>query len=95
MSDHVDGLLITIADRSFFIPRDDLSTFRLPESATIPDDDGAEEVSGFISAGTTSTSTDPVPSPTVSLRGVRFDPVGGEMFFSSVMGHALTRSRVC
>ena len=89
-SQMVDGAMIAIADRVYFIPRDELRSYRVPdEVADAVHEQLAEEVSGFsIDAGQ------------ASVFGVRFDPLyspksGGfgpkePLQFSSLIMHCVT-----
>jgi hypothetical protein len=86
MSDEaVDGAMIIIDEAMFFIPRDDLRAFRLPDAAAADAraqvEDQAPEVAGFQALPDTGT-----------VIGVRFQ-VGGILGMSSLMAHAITVKR--
>jgi len=90
MSDgSVHGLLITIKDRVFFIPRDELRNYRVP-------DDAAEHMRAQIRTHLEDLDVEGFSTPALSGRarmfGVVFNPADGRrpLEFSGVINHAIT-----
>lgn len=85
----VHGLVITIKDRIFFIPRDELRNYRLP-------DDAAERVRAQIREQMEDLDVEGFATPSLPSRGrmfgARFNPQDGRrpLEFSGLVNHAIT-----
>jgi hypothetical protein len=80
----LSGAMIIIRDRIYFIPREDLHSFRVPDAAIrairAKVDEQIKQGKGTSEA---------------IVLGAEFDMSGRILQFSSIMEHALTASRVC
>jgi hypothetical protein len=85
----VHGLLITIKDRMFFIPRDELRNYRVP-------DDAAERVRAQVRTHLEDLDAEGFATPALAGRprmfGVVFNPDDGRrpVEFSGIANHAIT-----
>ncbi|MCU0270133.1 MAG: hypothetical protein MUF83_16010 [Acidimicrobiales bacterium] len=88
MSDEaVPGALIAIGSAVFFIPKEDLDGYRIPDAAAAEalDAMGGDEVSGFSATGGA------VPTPRVSLAKYQPQPLN----YGTGWNFPLTLSRMC
>lgn len=80
-----DGLLIVIGPRMYFVPRDELRSFRVPETVAAVARAKLEERTALRRGH---------PNDAIVL-GVRLGVGDATLQFSSIMEHGLTSSRVC
>lgn len=93
MSDEaLDGVMITMKDRVFFIPKTELRNFRLPDdvASQVMDDLGGDDVEGFAKSAPGGAFKS--GGGEFNLVGVKFDPKAtrGTAATSSLYSHALT-----